>query len=133
LAIAAPNPKKDGQRDDGNATDTSYDTTDDGTDDGRGIGALSKADLIRLGPVGISNLDDDIERTQKGASEQILLVVGISPALNVACTGPITQFLDEESLVYLPGPSSDDGREGEFGITRNDVDGGLAIVRWFGG
>jgi len=69
LLIAAADPEEDGQRDDGDATDTSHDTTDDGADDGRWVGDFSEANLIILGAIGIANLDDDIERTQKGASE----------------------------------------------------------------
>jgi len=87
--VVAADPKEDGQRDEGNTTDTSNDTANDGTNDGRRVGASSEADLIRLGSIGISNLNDHIERAQKGASEQILLVVGISPTLDVAYAGAV--------------------------------------------
>jgi hypothetical protein len=77
--------------------------------------------------------DSHIERAQKGTSEHIFLVVGISPTLDVAHTGTIVQFLDEECLVHLPALSSDAGGERELGVTRDDVDGRLAVVGWFGG
>ena len=76
--------------------------------------------------------DAHIYRTQKGASEQILVVVGINPTLDVAHTGTVAQFLDKERLVYLPSLSPDDGGEGELRVTRDNVDGGLAIVSWHG-
>lgn len=50
-----------------------------------------------------------IERAQKSTSEQILVVVGISPTLNIAHTGTVIQFLDKERLVYLPSLSPNDG------------------------
>ena len=53
--------------------------------------------------------DSHIERAQKGTPEQILVVVGISPTLNIAHTGTVIQFLDKERLVYLPSLSPDDG------------------------
>jgi hypothetical protein len=49
-----------------------------------------------------------VERTQKRAPEQILVIVRISPTLNVANAGTIIQFLDEKRLVYLPSLASDD-------------------------
>ena len=58
LLIPAADPEKDGQRDEGNATDASHDTTDDGSDNGRRVGAFGKADLVILVTVGVPNLDD---------------------------------------------------------------------------
>lgn len=58
MLVAAADPEKDGQRDDGDATDASHDTTNDGTDDGRRAGAFGKSNLIILGTVGVPNLDD---------------------------------------------------------------------------
>lgn len=58
LLIAAADPEEDSQRDYSDTSYAPYDTTDDGTDDGRRGGASGKADLIRLGTVGISDLDD---------------------------------------------------------------------------
>ena len=77
--------------------------------------------------------DPHIERAQKSASEYVLLVIYISPTLDVAHTGTIILFLDEELLVHLPTLPSDNGGEGELGVAWNDVDGGLTIVGWLGG
>lgn len=74
-----------------------------------------------------------IERTQESASEQILLVIGISPALDGAHTSAITLLLDEECLVYLPSLSSDNSGERELGVAWNDVDGRLTIIGRPGG
>lgn len=73
-----------------------------------------------------------VERTQKGTSEQILIVAGIGPTLDVAHTGTIIRLLDKESLVYLPSLAPDNCRKGELGVARDGVDGGLATVRWLG-
>ena len=62
-----------------------------------------------------------------------MCVVGIGPTLDVAHTGAVILFLDEEFLVYLPSFPSDNNGEGELGVARNDVDGGLAIAGRFGG
>jgi len=53
--------------------------------------------------------------------------------LDVAHTGTVVEFLNEERLVYLPILSSDDGGERKLGVARNIVDGGLATVAWSGG
>ena len=76
--------------------------------------------------------DSHIERTHKGASEQILLVTSISPTLDVAHTGTIILLLNEELLVHLPSLSSDSSGKRVFGVAWNDVDGGLTIVGRFG-
>ena len=62
-----------------------------------------------------------------------MLVVGISPTLNVGRAGPVTQRLNEVRFVYIPSLSSDNNGETEFGVARNGVDGGLAIVGQPGG
>ena len=62
----------------------------------------------------------------------MLIVVGINPTLDIAHTGAVIRFLNKERLVYLPSLTADDGREGEFGVTGDDVYGGLSIVSWFG-
>ena len=67
-------------------------------------------------------MSSHVEGAQKGASEQILVVTCISPTLNVAHTGAVIQFLDEESLVYLPILTSYDSREGKLGATGDNVD-----------
>ena len=54
---AATDPEKDGQRDDGDATDASHDTTDDRTDNGRRVGTSSKTYLVALGTVWVPNLE----------------------------------------------------------------------------
>jgi len=59
-----------------------------------------------------------------------LLIVGISPTLDVAHTSTVVKFLNEERLVYLPILFSDDGGERKLGVARNIVDGGLATVAW---
>jgi len=58
LLISAADPEEDGQRDDGDTTDTTNNTTNDGTDDGGWCRASSKANLVVLGPIRIPNLDD---------------------------------------------------------------------------
>jgi hypothetical protein len=58
LLIAAADPEKDGERDDGDTGYTSNDATDDGTDDGRRDRAPSKTDLIVLSTVGVCDLND---------------------------------------------------------------------------
>ena len=77
--------------------------------------------------------DSHIERAQKSASEYILLVIGISPTLDVAYTGTIILLVNEECLVHLPRFSSNDSGERELGVARNGVDGGLTIGGLFGG
>ena len=77
--------------------------------------------------------DSHIERTQEGTSEQILVVIGISPTLDVAHTGAIILLLDEERLVYLPSLPSDSSGKRELGVARNDVSSRLTIVGRFGG
>lgn len=72
--------------------------------------------------------DSHIEGTQEGASEQILLIVGISPTLDVAHTGTVVEFLNEERLIDLPILSPDNGGERKLGIARDTVDDGLATV-----
>lgn len=56
--ISAANPEEDGQRDDGDTTDTTNDTANDGADDGGWACASSKANLVVLRPIRVPNLDD---------------------------------------------------------------------------
>jgi len=58
LLIAAADPQEDGQRYEGDTTDTYSGGTKNRTDDGWRDSASSKTDLIILSTVGVSDLND---------------------------------------------------------------------------